>query len=587
MTTFRTCTKVRRPSVLSALAGCCLAMAFATPHALADVYNIADGDVAGLVAAINDANVAAGPHTINLASGGSYTLEANLPTITVAGLTINGNGAVISGASEYRIFTIDLGAEVEVYNLNMTQAVGNGRGGAIQNAGDLAVIGCVITSSSAPARGGAIYNAGTLFVGGSTLSGNLADDGGAIHNDGGTVIIVGGSMSGNETFELGTGGGAIYNKGGDVTISGGALLEGNTASQGGAIVNEGTLTITESTINDNTCDGLGGGIFSMSGTVWITASTISLNTAVIAGGGVTVYGGTFNILNSTISGNAAGLVFGGGILNLGTVNMLHGTVVLNAAGISGGGIADLSEGTEMHNSLIAGNTADGSPDDISGDVSGASSFNLVGDAATSGGLTDSVSGNIVGVSAASVFNFTLADNGGPTKTHALLFPGPAIDAGDPQLVETIPYDQRGPGFDRISGDSVDIGAFEFQQVIQYQGLGIGFWKTKSGSSYWLETAYAKTDLIGSAFGPAYPGAYGGSTLIQALNFGGGPGPLGAERILLRQAVAAILNASHPGINYPLSISQIVTAVQTAVDSGDPAAMHALEQVLEGYNNLGL
>jgi hypothetical protein len=58
----------------------------------------------------------------------------------------------------------------------------------------------------------------------------------------------------------------------------------------------------------------------------------------------------------------------------------------------------------------------------------------------------------------------LQDNGGPTFTHALLPGSPAIDAGDPNFVPPPLYDQRGPGFDRVRGDRIDIGSFEVQEI---------------------------------------------------------------------------------------------------------------------------
>ena len=63
----------------------------------------------------------------------------------------------------------------------------------------------------------------------------------------------------------------------------------------------------------------------------------------------------------------------------------------------------------------------------------------------------------------------LADNGGPTLTHALLAGSPAIDAGDPAAVAgvgSVPaFDQRGAPFGRVSTATqcparIDIGAFE-------------------------------------------------------------------------------------------------------------------------------
>ena len=54
----------------------------------------------------------------------------------------------------------------------------------------------------------------------------------------------------------------------------------------------------------------------------------------------------------------------------------------------------------------------------------------------------------------------LQDNGGPTFTMALLPGSPAIDAGD--NTDAPEFDQRGSGFPRIVGGTIDIGAFEVQ-----------------------------------------------------------------------------------------------------------------------------
>ena len=58
----------------------------------------------------------------------------------------------------------------------------------------------------------------------------------------------------------------------------------------------------------------------------------------------------------------------------------------------------------------------------------------------------------------------LANNGGSTKTMALLTGSPAIDAGPNPVAEFTgnQFDQRGPGYARIVGGLVDIGAFEIQ-----------------------------------------------------------------------------------------------------------------------------
>ena len=563
------------------IAGLCLGVAM---PALADVYNIPNGDVAALAAAIDDANMSAGPHTINLAAGGSYTLVASLPDITVNGLVINGNGATINGDDSFRVFFIDLGADVGLNNVNMTNGFGGVAGGAIFNSGTLSMLDCVITSSAAGANGGGIFNDGTLLVTDCAINGNASDDGAGIFTSGGIVIISGGEISGNTAF--GNGGGAIYNNLGDVTVSGGAVLDDNEATQGGAIVNDGTLTITDSTIHANASEGLGGGILSFSGTILIEASTLSHNTADSAGGGVTVLDGTVYLINSTVSGNASAL-FGGGVLSVATVNVLNSTIVLNSAGASGGGIAILGGDTTTHNTIIGGNDVLGTPDEVSGSLDASSSFNILADASTSGGTTDSVNGNQVGVNLALTIDLTLGNNGGPTMTHALFPCGPAMDMGDPLLAASLTFDQRGSGFTRISGVSVDIGAVEFQQNAEFQGLVPLFWGSGVGKFFWPATGYTTTQLVSDVFGPAYPGSHGGLTLHQAVKFTGPPTAPYAEKSLLRQGVAALLNAGHPDINYALTESQVIQLVRTALDSGDSQIMLDAWALLLYYNAQGL
>jgi len=66
----------------------------------------------------------------------------------------------------------------------------------------------------------------------------------------------------------------------------------------------------------------------------------------------------------------------------------------------------------------------------------------------------------------------LADNGGPTLTHALLHDSPAIDQGANFLGYAT--DQRGNGFPRPFGAAADIGAFEWQGGIDDPIFRSGF-----------------------------------------------------------------------------------------------------------------
>jgi hypothetical protein len=106
------------------------------------------------------------------------------------------------------------------------------------------------------------------------------------------------------------------------------------------------------------------------------------------------------------------------------------------------------------NSTIAGNAAADRPDISSVlDVSG---YNLFGDSNGGSGFAPTDILNVDPMIG------DLQDNGGPTKTYALLPGSPAINAGDPNPADPPEWDQRGPGFPRIVNGRLDIGAFEVQ-----------------------------------------------------------------------------------------------------------------------------
>jgi len=71
-------------------------------------------------------------------------------------------------------------------------------------------------------------------------------------------------------------------------------------------------------------------------------------------------------------------------------------------------------------------------------------------------------------------------------------------------------------------------------------------------------------------------------LREALGFRGGRGTVGAQMILLRQAVAALLNAAHPGVNYTLLELDAVSQAEAALVDGREAMLN-LATELEGFN----
>ena len=252
----------------------------------------------------------------------------------------------------------------------------------------------------------------------------------------------------------------------DLTATGGNVLAGSGVdSRGGGILNRGNLTLNRSTVSDNATETRGGGLATQGGTVQINDSTIANNISGTPsnpgnGGGIYNDNGQVTIRNSTISGNETDGFpsMGGGITNYDNMTLESVTITENGAS-DGGGIyfnATRPVTLTIKNSILAGN---GFADCYFKTISGGATiddlgYNLVqaDDQLNPCGFVGGVNNNLVTVP----FLLPLADNGGPTETHALALDSPAIDAGDSSL----PTDQRGVA--RPQGAADDIGAYESQ-----------------------------------------------------------------------------------------------------------------------------
>lgn len=91
------------------------------------------------------------------------------------------------------------------------------------------------------------------------------------------------------------------------------------------------------------------------------------------------------------------------------------------------------------------------------------------------------------------------------------------------------------------------------ESIEFSGCTPGYWKNHLDA--WGPTGYAPADIFNEVFGVAYFGA--SFNLENALNSGGG----GYNKVA-RHGTAALLNANHPSINYPLTSSEVIAAVQS-------------------------
>jgi len=117
------------------------------------------------------------------------------------------------------------------------------------------------------------------------------------------------------------------------------------------------------------------------------------------------------------------------------------------------------------------------------------------------------------------------------------------------------------------------------------GCGHGYWKNHE--SDWEPTGYAPEDPIASVFTtPVELQIPDGDTFMDALRYPGGNGPSGAARLLLRHAIGAVLNAAHPDVNYPLTLSEVTAQVDSALASLDRKTMLDAKNDLERNNGGG-
>jgi hypothetical protein len=127
--------------------------------------------------------------------------------------------------------------------------------------------------------------------------------------------------------------------------------------------------------------------------------------------------------------------------------------------------------------------------------------------------------------------------------------------------------------------------FGKEEETGFEGCSHGYWKNHLGS--WVPTDYSPGRTVESVFVvPDSISHLGDATLLEALRFGGGPGVEGAAKNLLRQAVGALLNADHPGVAFPMSESEVIDAVNTALASENRHTILSVKDDMDSDNNLG-
>ena len=253
----------------------------------------------------------------------------------------------------------------------------------------------------------------------------------------------------NNTFCSGSScGGGVYNQG-TLTITNSTISDNSASEFGGGIYNQGTLTIMNSTFSGNTAASNGGGVYQRSGsTLTITNSTFSGNSAGGRGGGVAIIDSGVTIMNSMFSGNTAGSE-GGAVSSFGGVITITNSIISSNSAVIGGGVSSLDSFT-ITNSIVTGNSAT----DGGGAYNGGGTSSLNNSTFSANSATGSGGGAYNGGGTLSLNNSTFSGN---------LAPGGAVADGGATTISSntiISNSQLGPncsggisGSNNLSSDS--------------------------------------------------------------------------------------------------------------------------------------
>jgi hypothetical protein len=301
----------------------------------------------------------AGNETANL-SGDFNIAPANGGPLN---LTIVGQGpenTIIDANGLDRAFEIqgtNAGVHVTFADLTITHGATTGAGGAVLlddsglTPGSNSVTFADVVLSNNLAQGALGHGAG----------------GGAVASDTGDIILIGSVVRNNLAAASG---GGVATDAGDITLIGSAVRDNTAGSDGGGLYSGGAnpqaaISLHASRVDHNTASGDGGGLFDadVQGTLALHHSSIQDNLAGGAGGGLHVQDASVTIDDSVLNNNTAS--GDGGALDL---TSTHGTLQVsgsifdgNQAGQDGGAVANQGAASvTVLGSRFANNSATGS-----------------------------------------------------------------------------------------------------------------------------------------------------------------------------------------------------------------------------------
>ena len=368
--------------------------------------------------------------------------------ISISGLTLTGGATAINSWSANLVLddvvvsgsTYDSGIILESNVSSLDQSL------TISNS---VITGANVTSNGAGIHVGDGFGQHAVSIDNTEITNNIGVMTGGLRVDSASSVVITDSVISGNTSTSGNGGGAFF-----------------TSSVG-------DVKIISTTVDGNDSGNWGGGLYFLNDSLEVMDSTISNNTAASGGGGINFNAATVaSISNTTITGNSAD--YGGGIMVqvVDSLTISQSTITENTStstNYDGGGIEIYASTLlALSGTIVSGNSSvnvlnsdigvkDSSPITINADHS------LLGVGTVDTNVTLTGVGN---VRSNSPGLGVLVDNGGMTKTMALLTGSPAIDAGpDPVAIfDGNGFDQRGTPFLRVYGGRADIGAFESQPI---------------------------------------------------------------------------------------------------------------------------
>ncbi len=366
-------------------------------------------------------SLAAGATTPTYCFTGTFELDAPLDVLGSVTLRAEGDAEfVVSGASAVTTASTEQDVLLTIEGLTIRAAedrptgesLVDGRSGLTPTSTDITLRDVTISGGDAE-FGGAVLGTSILIVD-SLLEGNSATTGGAAHALGILVVVD-------------------------------SEFTGNSAVNAGALFAGGSLTLSSSTLEGNTATGLGGAVFSR-GIADIENSTFVGNTAGDEGGALYLFGGRTRF--STFLDNAAPAPVEG-------EELPGDAIYLDSTGGSDLRLSgSIFAGSTGHPQLGVGGAATGAFVDAGGNL-----FTTA--AIDERDLPLPADSSVFELTTLEIFGAApvLADNGGPTRTLALLVDALAVDAaGTQEQVRGPDIDQRG----LARGELRDAGAVELQ-----------------------------------------------------------------------------------------------------------------------------